>query len=118
MDVVTIHNTTSPKRSNRLIEQICLIMDDDMFDKYFNTWDDTQVAIMFMKTYALIDKIYKTKFNKKLESEHISNLLYQIMDHHEYRSFMVVTMKEFITTDKFAENMLFDIFSDNKLLNH
>jgi hypothetical protein len=67
----------------------------EFFDKFFNSWEDTKLSIMLLKTASFIRNVYKTETGDEISGYKLVAMLKNALDSEQTRASIVKSILEF-----------------------
>ena len=109
-----LDNEKKYKKKNIFFDNLYNLMNDKSFkffyNEYFDTWDNIEVMIMYMKLFDLIQNEYFKKFDKIISNHEMNEYLFKIMNNKVLRKMVVDSFLNY----KKNNNKIFEI---NKIEN-
>ena len=106
-------------QNNEFLKDICELMENEQFNKFFNKymsdWLDIKCSITYMKLYDEFKKKYKKINNKELDKNIIIYLLTKIMRDKKLRPWSIKTVDNMLDNHKIK---FFDEFEKFLLANN
>ena len=71
------------RRNNSFFKNLCSVMKDrgfkQFYDKYFQSWNDVECMVFYMKLYDTIDHEFKERYNTNISDDMMTYTLHEIM---------------------------------------
>lgn len=71
------------RRNNSFFKNLCSIMKDRKFkkfyDKYFQSWNDIECMVFYMKLYDTIEYEFKERYDRNISDDLMTYTLHEIM---------------------------------------
>lgn len=71
------------RRNNPFFKNLCSIMKDKEFrkfyDKYFQSWNDVECMVFYMKLYDTIEYEFKERYDRNISDDLMTYTLHEIM---------------------------------------
>lgn len=115
-----LDNEKKYKKKNIFFDNLYNLMNDKSFkffyDEYFDTWDNIEVMIMYIKLFDLIQNEYFKKFHKIITNDEMNEYLFKIMNNKVLRKMVVDSFLNY----KKNNNKIFEInkIENKKNINH